>query len=535
MEAIGHLIGGIGVFFVGLYLLSSALKQMAGRRFRLHFAKWVGTTPKAGLVGFVAGFLTQSMSALSFIVGSLVGAGMVPVQRGMLVIFWANAGIGIMILLAVLNIKVAVLLILGIAGMAFAFKRPRHMEGLSQALFGGALLFYGLIMLRTGAEPLAAMPWFEAVLTAGRSSYLLAFLAGALLTGLCQSSTAVSILAITLTQVGIFSMEQTVMIIYGTNVGSGAVSWLLASAVRGTPKQLIMSQVFFNFIAGLVFVAWFYLEILIEIPGILALIRNLGLPLEQGTAMVYLIFNWGGAVALSFVVGPFARTIARFWPATREEEWSRTAFLRDDIGDAPEIQLGLLTKEQSRLLCRLPRYTAILLDEIRDDRGKILEALHASFGAVSREINAQIADLLGGHLTQESLELLMILQNKQKQMEAFQGLLQQFALSCRNSTATLRTVFQGSFLQGLDFLLHAACEAESSEDAEDAQRLVHLTRDKGEVFQALRAAYLNGEREMDVQDRGTFLELTGLYERIVWTLGRIAKLQQAQQALEARG
>jgi hypothetical protein len=64
MEAIGYPVGGVGLFFVGLHLLSSGLRQMTGRRFRLCIAKWLGTSVKAGVVGFVAGFLSQSMSAL---------------------------------------------------------------------------------------------------------------------------------------------------------------------------------------------------------------------------------------------------------------------------------------------------------------------------------------------------------------------------------------------------------------------------------------------------------------------------------------
>ncbi|MCW7754227.1 Na/Pi symporter [Desulfobotulus sp. H1] len=169
MKPVGYLVGGTSLFFAGLHLLSSGLCRMTGRRFLLHFVKWVGTYTKAGMVGFVTGFLSQSMSALSFIVSSLVGAGMLPVKRDMMVIFWANAGIGIMILLAVLDIKVLVLFVLGAAGICFAFKKPRHMENIGQTLFGGAMLLYGLIMLRTGAEPLAAMPWFEAFLFSGDS------------------------------------------------------------------------------------------------------------------------------------------------------------------------------------------------------------------------------------------------------------------------------------------------------------------------------------------------------------------------------
>jgi phosphate:Na+ symporter len=531
MEAIGSLIGGIGTFFVGLHLLGSGLKQMAGRRFRQHFARWIGTPFRAGVLGFAAGFLVQSMSALSFIIGSLVGAGMLPVRRGMLVMFWGNAGVGIMIILAVLNIKVAVLFILGLAGLSFAFKTPRRMEVLSQALFGGAMLFYGLIMLRAGAEPLAKMPWFEAVLASSHSSFILAFLAGALLTALCQSSTAVSILAIALTQVGLFTMEQAMMIIYGTNVGSGAVSWLLAATLRGTPKQLVMSQVFFNFIAGVVFVILFYLEVLAGLPLVRALVQSLGLPLEQQVAIVYVIFNWGGAIALTLLLPPFAGGLERVWPATQEEEWSRTVFLHDDFGGAPELDLGLLTREQTRLVRRLPQYSAILLDHAQNE-GDVLSALHTSFQTVSKEIIVEASALIRQPLSQESVELLMTLQNKQKQLDDLELLLHQFIQICREWTGDLRMTFQDTFIQSLDFLLHTVCEAEVSSDDADIENLIRLTQDKGEVLQSIRAAHLRVEADTTQQDRTTFVELTGLFERIVWTLGRIAKLQSIQKPLD---
>lgn len=531
MEAIGNLIGGVGLFFAGLHLLSSGLRQMTGRRFRLYFASWVGTGLKAGAMGFVSGFLSQSMSALSFIVGSLVGAGMIPARRGMLMIFWANAGAGIMILIAVLNIKVLVLFLLGLAGVSFAFKRPRHLENLAQTLFGGAMLFYGLIMLRAGAEPLATMPWFQDILVHGQSSYLLSFFAGALLTALCQSSTAVSILAIALTQVGLFSMEQTMMIIYGTNVGSSAVSWLLSTTIKGTTKQLIMSQVFFNFAAAAVFVPLFYLEVLSGVPLVKALVQSFGVPLAQQAALVYLLFNWGGAVVLSLLLTPFYSALVRGWPAVTEEKWSKTVFLRDDLSDAPELVLPLLVREQASLMCLIVRYSEILQGRIDDERIKLAESLHSSFQTVSREIESQAAEIIKHPLSRNGLELLMTTQNKQKQMVALDELLYRFTMACRNLSTPLHEVFQCTFLQGLDFLLQAACEVETSDDMADPEQLVNLTGDKGEVFQSIRRSYLQSELCMNMEDRNSFLELTSLFERIVWTLGRVAKLQHTQKFL----
>lgn len=531
MEALGYIIAGIGVFFVGLNLLSSAMKSLAGRRFRQNFARWIGSGLKAGTVGFISGFLSQSMSALSFIIGSLVGAGMLPVRRGILFIFWANAGIGIMIILAVLNIKIAVLFILGLSGLSFAFNKPKGIDNFSQALFGGAMLFFGLIMLRSGAEPLAAMPWFETFLTRTQASYMLSFLAGAILTSICQSSTAISILAISLTQVGILSMEQTMMIIYGTNVGSGVISWILSSGIKGTPRQLIMSQVLFNILTAMIFVPLFYLEIFTNVPLVLALMQSLNLPLEQQGAMIYLLFNWGGAVILSLGLNPFYKFMSGFWPATDEENWSRPKYLSDDTPDTPEIAIALLSKEQENLMQHLRAYPQLLFEQ-SDQKENTIEALHSSYASISREVSSQAGETAKQHLSHSTMEFLLLTQNKQKQMDNLEELLHYFTLTCIRLSPSLQEKFQNTFLQSLDFLLHTAGETEASSDVVDADNLIQLTRDKGQVFQSIRAAYLSGEDRLDLNERNTFLELTGIFERIVWTLGRIARFQHAQKKLE---
>ena len=163
--------------------------------------------------------------------------------------------------------------------------------------------------------------------------------------------------------------------------------------------------------------------------------------------------------------------------------------------------------------------------------GVFFVGLHLLSTALKRRSTPKAASWSAAPLSHNGLELLLILQNKQKQLEAFEDLLLQFSLSCREWTGNLRSTFQGTFLQGLDFLLHTACEAENSDEATDAEQLVKLTQDKGDVFQSIRNAYLSGEKTMDTQDRTAFLELTSLYERMIWTLGRIATLQLAQKRL----
>lgn len=88
---LGNLVGGVGLFFVGLHMITEGLGQSAGRRLRLLFSRWTNTGIGAGLVGLLAGFIAQSTSAVSFILASLVTAGMTNARRALPVILWASS------------------------------------------------------------------------------------------------------------------------------------------------------------------------------------------------------------------------------------------------------------------------------------------------------------------------------------------------------------------------------------------------------------------------------------------------------------
>ncbi|HWP60725.1 MAG TPA: Na/Pi symporter [Candidatus Acidoferrales bacterium] len=290
-DILGPLIGGIGAFFVGLRLIAAGLKQMTGRRLRVLFARWTERGWRAGLIGLAFGFVSQSMAAVSFIVASLVATGMMTVRKALPVVFWANGGGGLLVLIAVLDVKLIVFVILGLAGLSYAFERPKRYHSLAGTLFGIGLLFYGLLLIRTGAAPLAEKTWFQAALLEMQSSLLLEFLVSAVLTAIAQSSSAVAILAITFAQSGLLSVEQTMMAIYGANFGSGMITWILAHGLHGRPKQLVMAQVLFNCIASAVFVPLFYLEMYGAVPLVRAFVGATPSPLPYQMAYVYLLFN----------------------------------------------------------------------------------------------------------------------------------------------------------------------------------------------------------------------------------------------------
>src|SRR5262249_29979597 len=152
-----------------------------------------------------------------FILVSLVSTGLTTVRRALPIVTWANVGCSALVLVAVLDLRIGILYLIGVAGAAFAFDRSRRV-GAFGAVFGIGMLFYGIELMKTGAEPLQHMPWFPTLVEGRHQSNLLAFVSALGFSFVTQSSTAVSILSIGFSQTGLIGAYPTMMAIYGANV-----------------------------------------------------------------------------------------------------------------------------------------------------------------------------------------------------------------------------------------------------------------------------------------------------------------------------
>jgi len=510
---------------------------VTGRRFRQIMAKYVSRTYQALLIGLVTGFISQSRSAITFIVGSLLSGGLIRTRQALIVVFWANVGCGGLVILAFLELKILVLYVLGLAGISVAFEKPARYRHLSTSLFGLGLLFYGLHLLRMGAAPVSNMDLPISSLLCSGESYFAAFLAGALLTALTQSSSGVSILAITMASSGLISYGQTMMFIYGTGLGSSAIVLFLSFKLRGKIKQVIIGQVFFNVIGVIVFVFLFYLEVYGHLPLVYSFLVSVTtkIPMTQQMALIYIIFNLGTAVILTILNGPYAYLLKRHWPEAQEEKWSQPRYLYDQALKDPETAQILVEKEQSRLLNRMINYTENLRQPHSKEAAFVLKELYASVLAISKEIRVFINALLSEEYSGRTIERVIYLQDRQSLLETLNDVFSNFSseLSQWNATAAAEQ-FKEVYVEALDFLLLTLCETDQVSNRENVRTLVQLTRDRSDLMKKIRKTFLAKQEGLDARDRTRFLLLTGFFERIVWTLNRMGLLFERNLAAGQR-
>jgi len=515
LPIVGEMLAGLALFFVGIQTLTSHLREITGRKFRMLLQRATRSPLLSALAGALLGATMQTGSAITFILVSMVGAGMITVDRSLPVRLGAAIGTSTMVFVATLDIQLIILFLLGVSGILVA--QLRSPKPILSVFFGGGLMFFGLQMVGGSASSLTELQWFEAMISGVNDLPMAAFLLGAALSILVQSPQSVAILAIAMTTADVLSAWTTIAIIYGSNFGGGLSTYLLSSGFRGTSRQIMVFQTLFNVLTGLVLLGLFYIERFAGIPLVHAFVTSLDTPLAQQLAIVYLIFNVFGAVMMFALRGPLLRWIEARWPPAPEEDIAKLRFLQDHALDAPDLALELAEKEQKR-------FVGLLQDNV--DALRLPEGDSEARGAITASAIKRLHDALEDALTELSLkvdvkgsEQMISLTNRNRLLGSLQHSLADFANAVRatRKSAPLEPL-AGIFLESLDALLGAAIEGIESEDRTELKRIRKATHSRSDQMRAIRKRMLNGEQSLSDDERLDLINLTNCLERTVWML-----------------
>lgn len=114
-------------------------------------------------------------------------------------------------------------------------------------LCGGIALFlYGMLMMRQGLEE-AAGGRIQAILQRMTANRLKGVLSAAVITALIQSSTAVTVMTVGFVNAGLMTLEQSVWIIMGANIGTTATGQLVALNIGSAAPVLALLGVLLLF------------------------------------------------------------------------------------------------------------------------------------------------------------------------------------------------------------------------------------------------------------------------------------------------
>ena len=515
MELLAGVIGGLGLFIVGMWLLTENLKKLASRRLRQIAHRWTGNRFAALLWGTIGGGITQSMTALTFIVVSILRSRLTTMSGALAMILGGCIGVTGLVMIVTFDIKVAALYIVGLAGAVVATERLARYRAIAGSFLGGALIVLGLVLLREAAAPLADEPWFREMVAGTGHSLILAFVIAAALTFIVQSSGAVSVFGISLATVGVISVDQAIMIIYGSFIGSGAILAVLSANLSGRSRQVVMYLVIQNALRCALVIPLLYVEIYFGVPSVKAVIDATGFALPQRLALVYVITAVVPVPFMLAVMGPSSRILEKLWPESEVDELSHAQFIHGHAKVDIETSLMLVDLEQRRAFRMQLRYFELVRD------GKDMRPLRNASRTLMTEIDEFLTELQPLHPMQ-AVEGRNLLLGRQRLLT---WLADSVAVMCGalldiGDRSELKQ-FRESMCEGVDSVFLALDHAMEGDDEMSWDIAKGLSGDRGETMRRLRGKYLEPDLQLDKAALLNVVLITNTAEDIFFLLSKL--------------
>ncbi len=521
MQTAATMFAGLGLFFFAMHFLCVNLKRLADQKLKRRIARLTSTAPAGLSVGMLMIVLTQSGTAAVFLLVGLVRAGMMTLRQVQPVILGLNLGAGLIVLFLTLDIRVAVLVLIGVSGILYAFG-SRHKEHVTGAAIGVGLLFLGFQIMRDGAAQIETQAWFVHFVEATAGAPLLAFLAGMVLTILAQSSIAVSAVMIVFLQSGLFELRDGILFVFGANIGSSVLMLLLSVNLSGAQRQVALYKLGFNAIAAIVLLPLIYIEAAFGVPLIVALVSHLSADPGTQVALAYVLFNALPVPALLLLLGPTAACLKRISPETRAELGATPKHLVLPCSEPPSVVQRLVELEMVRLL----RLNSEAFESMRSSRGA--KHLHASLEAAAvlhKTIDETLRDMASDRsLSAEEhgrVDLLGRVLYLTKAMREARLDLGADVFHLRKSCPELW--FADSAVEGLDAVFNVQISLAHDRHSDTLEVLTRLTSTKGNGINAIKVAYLQDEHFLDGEARGRLLSAISLCERLIWLFGETSR------------
>ena len=352
-----RLAGGLSLFLYGLKVMSDALQRAAGKRMQSAL-NFMSANRLAGIFsGLVVTAIVQSSSAVTVIVVTFVGAGLLTLTQAIGVIMGANIGTTLTAwIVAALGFKMEITAF-ALPAVALGFilrsvkwkQRATAAVGLGDTLLGLGLLFLGLGFL-TGAiapvdpETLARLAQFS---NYGVVSIIGAVVIGTVVTALMNSSSATTAIIITLAHEGLINFDIACAMVLGANIGTTINAPLAAIGAGSSALRAAMVHVLFNTLGTVLCVIFFKPVLLFVdwiVPG-----PPLGEYITVHVAAFHTAFNILATLAFFPFVDQYAKLITFLVKdkGSREDEIIRAKYKLDmPLGvQSPELTIVRAEKE----------------------------------------------------------------------------------------------------------------------------------------------------------------------------------------------
>lgn len=417
MEILMKVVGGLGLFLLGMKYMSEGMQTVAGEGLRKMISAVTNNRFMACLMGIVTTCLVQSSSITTVMVVGLVNSGFMTLKQAIGVIMGANIGTTITGWILVLKIGKYGLPMLGVAALFFLFSRRDRLRYAAMAIMGIGMIFFGLELMSNGFKPLRTMPtfveWFHLFQADSYFGVLKCALIGLIMTMIVQSSSATLGITIGLAEAGMIPYPTAAALVIGENVGT-TITALLAS-IGGTTnaRRAAFSHAIFNLtgviwvtaIFGfyIVFIRWLMGGMDFDLMTVVAGEQTFP-HIRAGIAASHTVFNVINTAVFLPLFPLLVKIVTTVIPEAKLKETPHLTYLNVRMLDAPVMAIQQSKAEIGRMADAVEKMSGWLRDGLFGEpdpvRDKKLFHREEILDVVQKEVVEFLSHLIASSIPQ---------------------------------------------------------------------------------------------------------------------------------------
>lgn len=356
------LFGGLAFFLYGMHLLSESLKKTAGGRLEKLLNKATDNKFKGLAVGAVITIAIQSSSAMTVMLVGFVNSGIMELPQTVGVIFGSDIGTtltawilslagidsGDNVFLKLLKPSCFSLVFALIGAVLITMSKKQRRKDIGYMCIGFAILMQGMTMMSASMEPLKEMDSFVSLMTAFKNP-VLGVLAGAVVTGIIQSSAAAIGILQSISMTGQLTYGMAIPLVMGANIGTCMTAILSSIGVNRDAKRVTVIHVVIKFIGVVFWLIVFYIVNAVFDFDFMNSSVNI-----VGVAAIHSVFN----IATTILLFPFSKLLVKIAHLIVKETDEEQEFKLDErlmltppiaVAECHNMMVKMINKAQSGL------------------------------------------------------------------------------------------------------------------------------------------------------------------------------------------
>ncbi len=354
--------GGLGIFLYGMYLASEGLKRSASQHLKEFLKKVTKNQVYGSGAGVVLAAGLQSSSAATVMVVGFVNSGLMTLRQSMGVVLGSAIGTTLTVQLIAFKITDYALVFVGLGVLLFLVSSNQKFRYVGSILLGFGFVFFGMGMMTETMGPVQESPQFLEWFLAATDQPIFTVLIATLFTAIIQNSAATIAIAMTLAVGGTLTLESSLAIVYGANIGTVVTALISSLNASRDSQRTAVAHALFKIIGVLFFLPFTILFVQV--------LQSLGGTVERQIANAHTIFN----IVNLLILLPFCNLFADWMTKLLKDkpEMSYTKYLDKNSLDFPTVAILNVQKELQRMSAKIKQgMFDPLLETLNHDGAKV--------------------------------------------------------------------------------------------------------------------------------------------------------------------